>query len=59
MPLTPTSLLQIIILLALIYLQLGVSAIIGAFVSIFVLTPLQFVVVTLLQKNKKGLLVRS
>ena len=48
---------QIIILLVLLYQQLGVSAIVGAFVSIAFLTPLQFVVVIFLQKNKKGLLV--
>ena len=50
---------QIVILLILIYQQLGVSAIVGALVSIVVITPLQFVVVWFLQKNKKGLLVRS
>ncbi|KAF0299676.1 ATP-binding cassette sub-family C member Sur [Amphibalanus amphitrite] len=51
--------LKIVILLVLIYQQLGVSAIIGALVSIVVLTPLQFVVVWFLQKNKKGLLKKG
>ncbi|XP_037068695.1 LOW QUALITY PROTEIN: ATP-binding cassette sub-family C member 8-like [Pollicipes pollicipes] len=51
--------LKIIILLVLIHGQLGISAVIGCFVSIFLLTPLQFVIVKNLQANKHVLQAKS